>query len=79
MEEDFTGMVCVCSVGRVGIVTGQKELFGKTMWVGMGIDGNGLWASEVPIVLTRTLSEYVDRLQSRPSSYAHKWPLDYAK
>lgn len=75
MEQDFTGMVCVCSVGRVGIVSGQKG----DAWVGIGIDGNGLWMSSSPHILAHTLDEYVKRLEDRPNCYMHKWPLDCCK
>lgn len=68
MEPDFTGNVAVCSTGRVGLVTGQEEVVfasgdKKKMWVGIGLDGKGLWCSSSPVYLYETIHDYIDRLK----------------
>jgi hypothetical protein len=71
--ENLVGKVCVCSLGRVGVVVEFKEITfangDKTsLWCGMGFDGKGLWASRDPVILAETLKEYTDRILSRPSN-----------
>lgn len=71
--DNFVGKVCVCSLGRVGIVAEFKEIRfpngdQAAMWCGMGFDGKGLWASRDPIVLAESLTEYTNRVLSKPSN-----------
>lgn len=70
VDEDLTGKVCVCSIGRVGIVSGKGVLnldsgATKEVWQGLGVDGKGTWASSSPIVIAETLQEYHDKLFTR--------------
>lgn len=69
---DYAGKVCVCSIGRVGVVTGKKCMnFGDgwvDMWTGIGFDGKGLWATSSPIVIADTLEEYVSRVERKPNN-----------
>lgn len=69
---DYVGKVCVCSLGRAGVVTGRKNIdYGngfKPMWTGIGFDGRGLWASSSPTVIAETLEEYVQRVACRPNN-----------
>jgi len=55
------GKVCACSLGRIGVVVG----FGRVPWgetyIGMGLDGKGLWFSRKPIVIADSLEEYTKR------------------
>jgi hypothetical protein len=77
--EGLTGRVCVCSLGRVGVVTGRTVINfpnGDTRdcWVGMGFDGNGVWATGVDqdiVVLFDTLAEYVDKIKTRPNNLSY--------
>lgn len=67
------GAVAVCSLGRVGVITDKKTITfsnGDTgeMYVGMGLDGKGLWASSDPIKLCDTLKEYTERVLAKPSN-----------
>lgn len=67
------GKVAVCSLGRVGVIVDRKELtFSNgdkgTMWVGMGFDGKGLWASSDPFVIAESLKEYTERILEKPSN-----------
>jgi len=68
--EDLTGKVCVSSCGRAGIVCGEKVIDTETdgslvMWIGMGFDGKGTWASTQPGIIAESLKEYHDRLYKR--------------
>lgn len=68
LHEDLTGRVCVCSVGRVGIVTGRKTpewSNGQEMWVGIGFDGKGTWASSQPCIVAENAEEFRCRLSER--------------
>jgi len=67
MNGDYVGKVCICSLGRVGVVTGRKTLDWGETWVGMGFDGKGLWASKTPHVLAETVKDYCEMVESKPS------------
>jgi hypothetical protein len=66
------GAVAVCSLGRVGVITGKETIVlgndTKEMWVGMGLDGKGLWASSEPIVITTTLKDYTQMILAKPNN-----------
>ena len=71
------GKVCVCRLGRVGLVTGRKAITFNTgmnagqpveMWVGIGFDGKGLWCASTPSVLCDSIEEYVGRIEERPNN-----------
>lgn len=71
--ENLVGKVCVCALGRVGVVVEFKKITFSNgdeaeLWCGMGFDGKGLWASRDPVVLAETLQEYTGRILSRPSN-----------
>jgi hypothetical protein len=77
VDENLVGKVCVCSLGRVGVVAGREVITfpnGDTSdcWTGMGFDGKGLWATgargtEV-VILAEDLAGYAARVKSRPSN-----------
>lgn len=46
------GLVARCSSGRIGVVTGRKELPWGLSWVGIGLDDGTRWASRKPTILT---------------------------
>jgi hypothetical protein len=50
-NEALTGCVAVCSRGRVGLITGKKELPWGLSWVGIGLDDGTEWASRNPRLL----------------------------
>lgn len=64
-NEDLTGMICVCTIGRPGIVTGRKIFEWGESWVGLGLDGKGTWASTNPCIIAETGQEFHDKLLSR--------------
>jgi len=69
-DEDLVGKVCVCSVGRVAIVTGRRMFkFDDDneveCWTGLGLDGKGTWASTGPCVIAETGQEFHDKLLKR--------------
>lgn len=68
-QEDLVGKVCVCSVGRIAIVTGRRKFkFDRDeieCWVGLGLDGKGTWASKNPCIVAETGLEFHDRLLDR--------------
>jgi len=68
-DEDLAGKICVCSTGRVGIVTGFGHLGddpdGPEVWRGIGFDGKGTWASSKPIVVADDPEEFRVKLSSR--------------
>lgn len=64
-EEDLTGKVCVCSVGRPFIVTGTHEFKWGKSWVGLGLDGKGTVASSEPCILAESGQEFHDKLLTR--------------
>lgn len=71
--EDLSGKVCMCSIGRVGIVATQGTIaeFNAVYWKGMGLDGRGLWATSAGkpvIVLAESLAEYIEMILARPSN-----------
>lgn len=66
-NEDITGKVCICSVGRVAVVAGKKyfDFAGKNLWYGIGLDGKGNWASSTPVITAESVEEFHDRLATR--------------
>lgn len=63
----------MCSLGRVGVITDKKVITfpngdSGEMYVGMGFDGEGLWASSNPIVIADSLKEYTERILEKPSN-----------
>lgn len=64
-NENLEGKICICSNGRIAVVSGQQEFdFGKA-WVGIGLDGKGIWASTKPVITAETIEEYRLLLQER--------------
>ena len=64
-NEDLTGKVCVCSVGRPFIVTGRHTFKFGEAWVGLGLDGKGTVASTNPGVIAESGQEFHDKLLAR--------------
>lgn len=66
-NEDLVGKVCICSIGRIGIVSGRALASDglPARWVGLGFDGKGTWASTSPVVAWESLSDYHDVLLER--------------
>lgn len=64
-NEDLTGKVGVCSVGRPAIITGKLELDIGECWVGLGLDGKGTWASSSPCIIAESGQEFHDKLYKR--------------
>lgn len=64
-DEDLVGKVCVCSMGRVAVVTGRHEFEWGLAWVGLGFDGKGSWASRNPCISAESAEEFRERLVSR--------------
>lgn len=64
-DEDLTGKICVCSVGRPAIVIGKKTFEWGESWIGLGLDGKGTWASSDPCVIAETAVEFHDKLLNR--------------
>lgn len=69
-NESLIGKVCVCSVGRPFIVTGQTTLRtndGSFVegWCGLGLDGKGTAFSSVPCIIAENGQEFHDKLVSR--------------
>lgn len=75
-NEDLTGKVCVCSVGRPGIVVGKKKTTFENdennqpekeyeVWFGLGLDGKGNWCSTNPCVVAESGEEFYERLSDR--------------
>ena len=52
------GRLAVCSQGRIGRITGRKELPWGLSWVGDGIDGKP-WASREPRLLDESQERFV--------------------
>jgi len=63
--EDLTGKVCICSVGRIAVVTGQEFTEFGQAWVGVGFDGKGTWASTNPAVAYDSVEEFHGILMDR--------------
>ena len=63
--ENLVSKVCVCSVGRVAVVTGEREFEFGLAWVGLGLDGKGTWASRKPCIVAESAQEFHDRLMDR--------------
>lgn len=69
--EDLTGKICVCSIGRVVIVTGRGDFKSSVneeiinCWQGLGFDGKGTWASTNPCVVAENAQEFRDKLSNR--------------
>ncbi len=76
LAEDLTGKVASCSLGRIGVIYGRGEITFPNgdkgeFWHGFGLDGKGLWATNVKhdvIVIAESLKEYAERVKSRPSN-----------
>lgn len=63
--ENLVGKICVCSVGRPGIVTGRKEYDWGTAWCGLGLDGKGNWSSTNPAIIAESGQDFHDLLSTR--------------
>lgn len=72
--EDLTGKVCICSAGRIAVVSHQQDLTFSTgdnadqptaCWVGVGFDGRGAWASSAPVVAYKSLADYLRVINER--------------
>lgn len=64
-NEDLTGKVCVCSIGRPFIVTGKYTFDFGECWVGLGLDGKGTVASSNPVILAESGQEFHNKLLER--------------
>jgi len=64
-DEDLIGKVCVCSVGRPAVVVGKRTFSWGMSWVGLGLDGKGVWASTQPCVIAENGAEFHDKLIDR--------------
>ena len=64
-NEDLTGKVCICSTGRIAVVSGIKEFEFGVCWVGVAFDGKGTWASSNPVVAYESVQEFHDILSKR--------------
>jgi len=64
-DEDLTGKVCVCSVGRPFIVTGLGRFQFGVAWVGLGLDGKGTAISKEPAVIAESGEEFHNKLLRR--------------
>lgn len=51
-EEDLTGRMGVCSIGRIGIIEGRKALNWGVSWIGTGVLDGESWASRQPWLLS---------------------------
>jgi hypothetical protein len=79
VPEDLVGKVCVCSTGRVGLVTskGSIEVPDRSEdgcpldtvevhgWHGIGLDGKGTWFSSAPVIVAENAEEFRQRLSDR--------------
>lgn len=63
--ENLIGKVCVCSIGRIAIVTGTRTFDWGQAWVGLGFDGKGTWASRSPVIAHESAEEYREVLDTR--------------
>jgi hypothetical protein len=82
--ESLVGKVCICSLGRVGVVYGGGPIVfpsggGGDFWHGFGLDGRGLWATarregRPVVVIAESLAEYADKVKARPSSVLYASP-----
>ena len=76
-NEDLTGKICVCSVGRPAIVIGKGSFkvveegrlgpLSSTIecWEGLGLDGKGNWASTTPCIIAENAQEFHNKLRDR--------------
>ncbi len=70
-NENLVGKICVCSIGRIGIVTGEGEFTSAVnnevikCWKGLGLDGKGVWASTAPCIVAESGQEFADKLSAR--------------
>lgn len=77
-NEDLRGKVCICSVGRLFIVTGRttiklmdkREAFQSRPeelegWCGLGLDGKGTAFGTSPCIVAENGQEFHDKLLKR--------------
>jgi hypothetical protein len=60
-DTDMVGRLALCSKGRLGIITGRKDLAWGLSWVGIGTDGTE-WASRDPKIVCAVDSALMSRL-----------------
>jgi hypothetical protein len=65
VEECLVGKVCICSVGRLFIVTHQKAFDWGLVWAGLGLDGKGIACSSNPCIIAESGHEFYDKLSKR--------------
>lgn len=58
----YPGVVARRSKGRIAVVTGRKVLPWGDSWVGVGLDGQGLWASRDPVFIAGSIQSYARQL-----------------
>lgn len=63
--EDLVGKICICSIGRIAIVTGKRTFDWGESWCGISFDGKGTWASSEPVIAYDSADEYRFVLDSR--------------
>lgn len=63
--EDLIGKVCVCSMGRLGLVVCRRVLPWGMSWCGVGLDGQGYWTSREPAVIFEDIVYYENALRPR--------------
>jgi hypothetical protein len=66
-NEDLTGKVCVCSIGRLGLVVGREDIGWGLTYVGLALDTRECrtWASRHPVVIADNPFEYYRRLKPK--------------
>ena len=69
-NEKLEGKICVSAEGRPAIVVGEGPIYFKDegtimCWLGLGLDGKGVWASTNPCVIAESGQEFYDRMFHR--------------
>jgi len=64
-SDNLVGSICICSTGRIAIVTGKTTFDRGEVWIGLGLDGKGTWSSSKPCVIAESGNEFYDKLLKR--------------
>lgn len=76
---NLVGRVCICSLGRPGLVVKKirKNHGISEFWSGIGFDGKGLWMTSVDsptVVIADSIAEYCDMILHRSFNVLYATP-----
>ena len=74
--EPAIGKIAVCSIGYIGVITGQKELPWGLAWIGHNPFNGHQWSSRNPVILNDDTAEWISRgITAMRCDQDHEWNI----